>query len=238
MKLLAHACVNTLLNSLPKSDLANIISDCNLINLQAGEVIYDSGEEIHSIIFPIDCIVSLTYETLNGKSSEIVSIGNTGVVGSEILLSKDSSQFRAFTIHPGYAYKINTNMLRQKIEESEAFSKSLLNYIATLLKQVAFNSICNNLHSINQRVCKFLLVCGDLVSSELYFTHETIAYLLGVRRESVTAAVYNLSKTGIIQNVRGYIRILDFQALEKRSCECHQLARSQQALKVGLQCNN
>ncbi|MBY0475423.1 MAG: Crp/Fnr family transcriptional regulator [Nitrosomonas sp.] len=219
-------CNNKLLNTLPESDFTAVMDQCRLVNLTAGEVIYESSEYIESIHFPVNCIVSLMYETLDGKSSEIASIGNNGAVGSDLILSNSPTIHRALVVHDGWAYQMKRTAVLDQFNKAELFKYQLLNYIQNLTTQISFNAVCARFHKIEQQFCKFLLLHNDWVPGKISFTQEAISHLLGVRRETITEIASNLQKANIIDYKRGEIHILDRQALEVHSCECYQAIKN------------
>jgi CRP-like cAMP-binding protein len=233
---LAHASRNKLLNNFSEPYYEEIVNQCKLINLQVGEVIYESSSDISSIYFPIDCIVSLIYETIEGKSSEIASIGNNGAVGCDIFLSDHPSCFRAVTTHPGRAYRMNKGLALAELGKAEAFHYHLLNFAHNLTTHISYNSICNRFHKIDQQFSKLLLLWNDWVSDDITLTQEAISHLIGVRREGITAAAHHLQNTGVIDYKRGRIHILDLQALEKHTCECYHAIKNALLFERQIEC--
>ncbi|PTQ79689.1 Crp/Fnr family transcriptional regulator [Nitrosomonas ureae] len=212
---------NLILDSLPESDLVSLLNDYKLVKLEYAQVLYESAENIQHIYFPVDCIVSLIYETLDGKSSEIASIGNNGAVGCDILLSDSPSRFRALTIRSGLAYQIKKSDILNEFNKLNLVHYQLKNYIHNLTTEISFNGVCSRFHKIEQQFCKFLLLYNDRASGKISFTQETIAQLLGVRRETITDIASRLQKDNIIHYARGEIDILDRATLVNRSCECY-----------------
>ncbi|WP_097103778.1 Crp/Fnr family transcriptional regulator [Nitrosomonas ureae] len=226
MDLSLFTCRNTVLKNLPQLDFKTVIHHCKLVQLQPGEVVNDTDMNIETIFFPIDCIISLVYESFNGKATEIASIGNDGVMGSEICLNENPSKFTAITTHAGWAYRMKKSAFLEQFNNLETFRYNILNYLQNQNTQIAYTGICNKLHKLEQQYCKFLLLCKDWVQGELLFTQEKIAYVLGVRRESITDTAMKLSNAEIIDYQRGKIQILNPQALETHSCECYHAIKS------------
>lgn len=221
-----HCSKNSLLNTLPKSDLSSIMACSKLVRLEFGEVLYESATDVQYMHFPVDSVVSLMYETIDGKSSEIVSIGNNGAVGSDILLSDSLSCFRALTISEGWAYQINKSHIRGELSNRKLLNSQLLNYIQNLTTEISFNGVCSRFHKIEQQYCKFLLLYNDRAPGKIPFTQEAVAHFLGVRRETITDIANKLQKENILYYIRGQIKIIDREALESHSCECYQAIKN------------
>ncbi|SOD22418.1 Crp/Fnr family transcriptional regulator [Nitrosomonas ureae] len=217
---------NAILDSLPESDFGTFKNNCKLVKLEYAQVLYETAESIQHIHFPLDSIVSLIYETIEGKSAEIASIGNNGAVGCDILLSESPSRFRALTIHSGWAYQFRKADILHVFNKLNTVHYQLKNYIQTLTTEISLNGVCSRFHKIEQQFCKFLLLYSDRVSGRIPLTQETIAHLLGVRRESITDIASKLQKANILDYTRGQIEILDRIALENRSCECYHVTKA------------
>lgn len=225
-----QTCQNALLKSLPESDLAKIASHCKLVKLDVGQVVFETGLEVHSIHFPIDSIISLMHESFDGKSSEVASISSEGAIGINNVLNNNLPTFRAMTTHSGFAYVMNKADVLVEFQKVISFQNQLLNCIHQLTIQISLNGICGRFHSVKQQFCKFLLQYDDRFSNQISLTHEAIATRIGVRRESITEAAHALQKKGIIDYARGQITILDRPALEELSCECY---HSQKMIRHG-----
>lgn len=226
MNLSPYECQNTLLNTLPESDFQEIVKDCKLVHLDASEVVYESNMNIQSILFPKDCIISVVYESFEGKATEIASMGNSGAVGCEILQSKSPTKFTAITLHSGWAYQMKKSFLIEHFQRVETFRNKLLNYAINLNTQIAFTGVCNRLHTVEQQYCKFLLLCIDWIPGEITFTQGEIAHIFGVRRETITQAAFKLSNLGIIDYHRRKLHILNHQALKDLACDCYEAIKS------------
>jgi len=192
-----------------------------------GEVVYESGEKLQYAYFPTDSIVSILYVMENGASTEIAVVGNDGLIGVPLFMGGLSMPNRAVVQSAGYAYRLNASMLMKEIDRSGgrrygALNHLLLCYAQTLLTQMAQTADCNRHHSVDQQLCRWILLSLDrLPSNELKMTHELIANMLGVRREGVTEAAGNLQRAGLIYYRRGHIKVLDRPGLEARVCECY-----------------
>lgn len=212
---------NAILNSLPESEFVILMNNCKLVKLEYAQVLYETAANIQHIHFPVDSIVSLIYETIEGKSAEIASIGNNGAVGCDILLSESPSRFRALTIHSGWAYQFKKADILHVFNKFNTVHYQLKNYIQTLTTEISLNGVCSKFHKIEQQFCKFLLLYSDRGSGKIPLTQESIAHLLGVRRETITDIASKLQKANILDYTRGQIEILDRTALENRCCECY-----------------
>ncbi len=193
-----------------------------------GEVLYESGADLHYAYFPTDCIVSLLYVMENGASAEIAIVGNEGIIGVALFMGGGSMPNRAVVQSAGYAYRLRAALLKQEISRNESLLLLLLRYTQALITQMAQTAVCNRHHSVDQQLCRWLLLSLDRLSSnELTMTQELIANMLGVRREGVTEAAGNLQRAGLIEYSRGHITVLDRPGLETRVCECYQVVKTE-----------
>lgn len=219
---------NHLLTALPEAEYHRILTHLELVEMPLSEVLYESGEKLQYVYFPIDCIISLLYVMENGASAEIAVVGFEGVVGIAIFMGGQTMPNRAVVQSAGYCYRIQQQVFMQEFNRHGALLHKLLNYTQALITQMAQTAVCNRHHSVDQQLCRWLLLSLDRLSSnELAMTQELIANMLGVRREGVTEAAGKLQQAGLIQYSRGHITVLDRKGLEERVCECYQVVRKE-----------
>lgn len=191
-----------------------------------GKVLYESGDKMRHVYFPTDSIVSLLYVMENGASAEISVVGNEGLVGISLFMGGESTSSRAVVQSGGSAYRLRGQRLVDEFHRHGELMTLVLRYTQALITQMAQTAVCNRHHSIDQQLCRWLLLSLDrLASDELTMTQELIANMLGVRREGVTEAAGKLQKLGIIEYRRGHIKVIDRPALEQRSCECYAVVK-------------
>lgn len=223
-----HPRQNHLLAALPESDFGRIIPSLELIDLQLGRALYESGRPFTNVYFPISSIVSLLYVLENGASAEISVVGNEGIVGIALFMGGESMPNRAIVQSAGKAFRLDGQTLKQEFGRSGAFQHLLMRYTLALFSQMAQTAVCNRHHSVDQQLCRWLLLSHDrLAGDELTMTQELIADMLGVRREGVTEAAGKLQLAGLIHYSRGHIVILDRPGLEARVCECYEVVRKE-----------
>jgi CRP-like cAMP-binding protein len=180
------------------------------------------------VYFPTTAIVSLLYEMEDGSSAEIAIVGNEGVIGISIFMGGESTSSRAVVQSAGHGYRVKSNLLFEAFNRSEALMHLLLRYTQALITQMSRTAVCNRHHTLDQQLCRWLLLSLDrLPSNEIVMTQGLIANMLGVRREGVTEAACRLQKAGLIQYARGHITILDRLGLEKRTCECYKVVKDE-----------
>jgi CRP-like cAMP-binding protein len=219
---------NHLLAALSKDDFARLQSNLKSVPLRLGEVIYESGEQMDYIYFPTTTIISLLYVMENGSTAEIGVVGNEGLVGIALFMGGGTMPNRAIVQSAGRAVKMKTKYLREEFSRGGVFQQLLLRYTQALLTQISQTAVCNRLHSIEQQLCRWLLLNHDrLQSDKLVMTHELIANMLGVRREGVTVAAGHLQIKNLISYVRGTITILDRPGLEAEVCECYKVVKDE-----------
>ncbi len=217
---------NRLLAVLKDSDFERIAPHLELVPLPLGHVLYESGGVLNWVYFPTDAIVSLLYVLDNGASAEIAVVGNEGVVGIALFMGGQTMPNRAVVQSEGQAYRFKGSILTQEFNRSGAMQHLLLRYTLALLTQMAQTAVCNRHHTVDQQLCRWLLLSLDrLPSNELSMTQELIANMLGVRREGVTEAAGQLQKAGLISYHRGCITVLDRPGLEERVCECYEVVK-------------
>ncbi|MDI1231458.1 MAG: Crp/Fnr family transcriptional regulator [Methylobacter sp.] len=224
---------NYLLDTLLSDEYERLFPDLELIEMPLGEVIYESGDELHHAYFPTTCIVSLLYVMENGASAEIAVVGNDGIIGVALFMGGGTMPNRAVVQSAGYAYRLRAPQLMLEFDRFGGrrygtLHNLLLRYTQALITQMAQTAVCNRHHSVDQQLCRWLLLSIDrLTSNELTMTQELIANMLGVRREGVTEAAGKLQQAGLIDYSRGHITVLDKPGLEARVCECYQVVKTE-----------
>ncbi|MFA5923527.1 MAG: Crp/Fnr family transcriptional regulator [Methylococcaceae bacterium] len=224
---------NHLLNALPAADYERLFPHLELVPMPLGEVLYESGDKLRHAYFPTTCIVSKLYVMENGASAEIAVVGNDGMIGVALFMGGSTMPNRAVVQSAGYAYRLRAYLLMLEFDRSGgrrsgALHHLLLRYTQVLITQMAQTAVCNRHHSVDQQLCRWLLLSLDrLTSNELIMTQELIANMLGVRREGVTEAAGKLQRAGLIDYNRGHITVLDRPGLETRVCECHQVVKTE-----------
>jgi CRP-like cAMP-binding protein len=222
--------LNQLLAALPPEEYARLTAHLEPVDLKLGAVLYEPGTVMRHVYFPTNAIVSLLYVMEDGSSAEIAVVGRDGIVGVSLFMGGETTPSRAVVQSAGRAYRLSGQVLKKAFHHTDTSRGSLhgllLRYTQALLTQMAQTAVCNRHHSLDQQLCRWLLLSLDrLPSNQLAMTQELIANMLGVRREGVTEAAGNLQKAGIIEYRRGHITVLDRGALEKRSCECYAVVK-------------
>jgi len=219
---------NHLLAVLPDSDSQRLRPFLELVALPLGKALYESGETLNHVYFPTTAIVSLLYELENGSSAEIAVVGNEGIVGIALFMGGDTMPNRGVVQSAGHAYRLSGQLLKQEFSRGGELQHLLLRYTLALLTQMAQTAVCNRHHTVDQQLCRWLLLSLDrLPANELSMTQELIANMLGVRREGVTEAAGKLQDAGLIHYRRGRITVLDRRGLEARVCECYGVVRKE-----------
>lgn len=217
---------NHLLGALPPDARERIFPRLELVPLPLGQVLYESGDTLSHVYFPTDSIVSLLYVMENGASGEISVVGNEGLIGVALLLGGESTPSRAIVQSAGRAYRLLGQRLKDEFNRHGEMHLLLLRYTQSLITQMAQTAVCNRHHSIDQQLCRWLLLSMDrLPSNRLDMTQELIANMLGVRREGVTEAAGKLQKLDVIEYHRGHILVKDRLKLEKLCCECYAVVK-------------
>ncbi|MGE5095402.1 MAG: Crp/Fnr family transcriptional regulator [Betaproteobacteria bacterium] len=221
---------NHLLGMLPEAALKRLEKKLELVEMPLGDVVYESGRPVHHVYFPTDCIVSLLYVLENGSSAEIAVVGNEGVVGVSIFMGGETTPSRAVVQSAGRAFRLPSSLMMQEFRLGGPMQHLMLRYTQALITQMAQTAVCNRHHSVDQQLCRWLLLSLDrLESSKITMTQDLIANMLGVRREGVTEAAGKLQKAGVISYRRGRIEVLDRPRLERLSCECYDVVRRETA---------
>jgi CRP-like cAMP-binding protein len=219
---------NHLLAMLPRDEYERLLPHLKEVFFALGDVVYESGGQMEHIYFPTTAIISLLYMMENGASAEMGMAGNEGLVGVALFMGGNTMPNRAVVQSAGGAIKMKTKALQDEFGRGGTFQRLLLRYTQALLTQMSQTAVCNRLHTIEQQLCRRLLLSHDrLDSDELVMTQELIANTLGVRREGVTHAAGRLQEDGLISYVRGRIRILDRRGLEAAVCECYRVVKDE-----------
>jgi CRP-like cAMP-binding protein len=221
---------NHLLDALSAVELKRLQRHLEPVNMPLGEVVYESGRHQDFVYFPTDSIVSLLYVLENGASAEIAVVGNEGVVGISLFMGGETTPSRAVVQSAGRAYRLPGQVMKDEFNRGGAMQHLMLRYTQALITQMAQTAVCNRHHSVDQQLCRWLLLSLDrLPVPELTMTQELIANMLGVRREGVTEAALKLQHAGVISYARGHIKVLDRPKLEGMSCECYEVVRRETA---------
>ncbi|MEN9728221.1 MAG: hypothetical protein RL434_2587 [Pseudomonadota bacterium] len=219
---------NHLLASLPDAEWKRWLPHLEQVSLPLGHVLYESGMRVQHVHFPLDAIVSLLYVLEDGASAEIAVVGNEGVVGIALFMGGESSTSRAVVQSAGQAMRLRAHFIKEEFGSSGPVLHLLLRYTQALIAQMSQTAVCNRHHSLDQQLCRWLLLSLDrLNSNELLMTQELIANMLGVRREGVTESAIKLQQSGLIRYSRGHITVLDRPGLEERTCECYSVVKKE-----------
>ena len=219
---------NQLIAALPDAAWQRWLPDLESVDMPLGQVLYESGGVLTHVYFPTTAIVSLLYVMENGASAEIAVVGNEGIVGIALFMGGDSTPSRAVVQSAGQGYRLSADAMKLEFDRAGPLSHLLLRYTQALITQMAQTAVCNRHHSLDQQLCRWLLLSLDrLLGNELVMTQELIANMLGVRREGVTEAAHKLQQAGLIRYARGHILALDRPGLEKRSCECYAVVKQE-----------
>ncbi len=219
---------NHLLAVLPAEIFERIAPHLELISMPLGEVLYESGGPLHHVYFPTTAIVSLHYLLESGATAEIAGVGNEGVIGISIFMGGNTTPNLATVQTAGCGYRLKERLMMEEFNRAGPMMRLMLRYTQALMTQISQTAVCNRHHSIEQQLCRWLLLNLDrLPSQELTITQELIAGMLGVRREGITEAAGNFQRAGLISYRRGHITVLDRSGLESHACECYQVVRKE-----------
>src|SRR5690349_6265751 len=219
---------NHLLAALSPPERERLYPHLRLVPLPLGKVLYESGDLLRHVYFPTNSIVSLLYVLADGASAEISVVGNEGLIGIALFMGGETTPSRAIVQSAGHAYRLIGQQLKDEFHRNGELQLLLLRYTQSLITQMAQTAVCNRHHSVDQQLCRWLLLSLDRLSSnQLIMTQELIANMLGVRREGVTEAAGKLQKLGVIRYRRGRITVLNRPHLERLSCECYQVVRQE-----------
>ncbi|MCP3023036.1 Crp/Fnr family transcriptional regulator [Cupriavidus basilensis] len=217
---------NHLLAVLPEEEWARLAPQLVLVDLPLGQVIYESGDRLNHVYFPTTSIISLLYVMENGTSAEIAIVGNEGMVGIALFMGGETTPSRAIVQSAGTAYRLDSATVKAEFNRAGPMQRLLLRYTQALITQMAQTAVCNRHHSIEQQLCRWLLLSMDrLPTNKLKMTQELIANMLGVRRSGVTEAALKLQNAGLIRYHHGHIEVLDRPGLEQRVCECYAVVK-------------
>jgi len=227
MPTIAQPKKNHLLAALPEAEWSRWLPQLEPVSLPLGKVLYESGGVQSHVYFPTTAIVSLLYVMENGASAEIAVVGNEGVLGISLFMGGESTTSRAVVQSAGRAYRLSAAAMKDEFNRAPVLHL-LLRYTQALITQMAQTAVCNRHHTLDQQLCRWLLLSLDrLQGNELIMTQELIANMLGVRREGVTEGALKLQKAGLIQYARGRIEVLDRAGIEQRSCECYAVVKNE-----------
>ena len=219
---------NYLLAALTAAEQERLYPHLQLVPMPLGKVLYESGDVLHHVYFPTNCIVSLLYVLADGASAEISVVGNEGLIGIALFMGGDTTPSRAIVQSAGSAFRLSGQLLKDEFHRNGEAQLLLLRYTQSLITQMAQTAVCNRHHSVDQQLCRWLLLSLDrLASNQLVMTQELIANMLGVRREGVTEAAGKLDKLGVIRYARGRITVLDRPKLEELCCECYSVVKKE-----------
>jgi CRP-like cAMP-binding protein len=219
---------NHILEALSADERERVFPQLTLVPMPLGAVLYESGDALRHIYFPTSSIVSLLYVMQDGASAEIAVVGNEGAIGVALFMGGETTPSRAIVQSAGFAYRLAGDCLKQEFNRHGHMMHVLLRYTQALITQMAQTAVCNRHHTVDQQLCRWLLLSLDrLSSSELTMTQELIANMLGVRREGVTQAAGRLQEQGVIRYRRGSITVLDRPKLEELCCECYAVVKKE-----------
>jgi CRP-like cAMP-binding protein len=219
---------NHLLAALPGAEWRRWSPQLERVDMPLGHVLYESGDTLSHVYFPTTAIVSLLYVMGNGASAEIAVVGNEGIVGISLFMGGDSTSSRAVVQSAGLGFRLKAQIMKEEFNRTGPVLHLLLRYTQALITQMAQTAVCNRHHTLDQQLCRWLLLSLDrLQCNELLMTQELIANMLGVRREGVTEGAVKLQQAGLIRYSRGHITVLDRAGLETRSCECYSVVKKE-----------
>jgi CRP-like cAMP-binding protein len=219
---------NHILDALPEADYERLAAHLQPVPMDLGDVLYESGARMRYVYFPTTCIVSLLYVMEDVASAEIAIVGNEGILGISLFMGGDTTPSRAVVQSAGYGFRLKADLLKSEFGRFGPMMHLLLRYTQALITQMAQTAVCNRHHTVDQQLCRWLLLSLDrLASNELAMTQELIANMLGVRREGVTEAARKLQGASLIRYHRGRITVLDRPGLEARTCECYKVVKSE-----------
>ena len=221
---------NYILAALPTAEFEPLVAHLELVPMRLGEILYEPGGQLQHAYFPTTAIVSLHYVTQSGASTETAGVGNEGVVGISLFMGGDTTPSSAVVQTAGHGYRLNRGLLKQEFNRGGLMHRLLLRYTQALIMQTNQTAACNRYHSVEQQLCRWLLLTLDrLPSSDLVMTQELVASVLGVRREGITEAAGKLQRAGLIRYRRGHIAVLERSGLEAGACECYAVVKKELA---------
>lgn len=227
---------STLLAALPLAEQARLRPELESISLASDDVVYEAGEDLQYVYFPTSCIASLVYTTASGVTAGMGLIGNEGAVGIATFMGGETVPNRAVVLIPGGALRMKATTARKEFRRGGPLQQVLLRYMQAFCTQTFQTAVCSRLHLVEQRLCRWILLCRDrLRSDELQMTQESISNMLSARRQSVTVAAGHLQAAGLIRCARGHITILDRGGLERTACECYQAVKTEYDRLTGVE---
>ena len=227
MKIPSDPIDNRLIAALPERDRQRWLPQLEAVELRLGQALYESGDTLSHVYFPTTAIVSLLYVMESGASAEIAVVGNEGLVGISVFMGGESTTSRAVVQSAGHAYRLAAQSIKEEVKRAPVLHL-LLRYTQALITQMSQTAVCNRLHTLDQQLCRWLLLSLDrLQGNELVMTQELIANMLGVRRQGVTEAALKLQEVDLIRYARGRIAVLDRKGLERRTCECYAVVKNE-----------
>jgi CRP-like cAMP-binding protein len=219
---------NYILAALPTAEFEPLVAHLELVRMRLGEILYEPGGQLQHAYFPTTAIVSLHYVTQSGASTETAGVGNEGVVGISLFMGGDTTPSSAVVQTAGHAYRLKRGLLKQEFNRGGLMHHLLLRYTQALIMQTNQTAACNRHHSVEQQLCRWLLLTLDrLPSNDLVMTQELVASVLGVRREGITEAAGKLQRAGLIRYRRGHIAVLERSGLEAGACECYAVVKKE-----------
>jgi CRP-like cAMP-binding protein len=219
---------NHILAALPTAEFEPLVAHLELVQMRLGEILYEPGGQLQHAYFPTTAIVSLHYVTQSGASTETAGVGNEGVVGISLFMGGDTTPSSAVVQTAGHAYRLKQSLLKQEFNRGGLMHRVLLRYTQALIMQMNQTAACNRHHSVEQQLCRWLLLTLDrLPSNDLVMTQELVASVLGVRREGITEAAGKLQRGGLIRYRRGHIAVLERSGLEAGACECYAVVKKE-----------
>lgn len=218
---------NQILSALPLAERLRLNRELQDVAFTFGGVVYEPGATLDCVYFPTSCVASLIYTTASGVSAAMGVVGKEGALGLALLMGGDAVPYRTEIQVAGRALKLKASVAREEFGRGGALQEVLLRYTQRIMTQISQTAVCNRLHSVEQRLCRWILLCIDRLQSDvLVLTQESIANMLGGRRQSVTTAAGRLQKAGLICYARGHIKILDRVGLENAACECYHVVKN------------
>jgi CRP-like cAMP-binding protein len=228
MPLINNPNQNHLLAALPTEEFERLAAHLELVAMPIGKMLYEPDEQLQHAYFPTTCIVSLHYVMESGASAETAGVGNEGMVGVSLFMGGNTTSSSAVVQTAGYAYRLERRLLKQEFDRAGALQRLLLRYTQALMTQMTQTSVCNRHHSVEQQLCRWLLLTLDrMPTNDLIMTQELVASMLGVRREGITEAAGNLQSAGFISYRRGHISVLNRSGLEEHTCECYAIVKKE-----------
>jgi CRP-like cAMP-binding protein len=219
---------NALIAALGAAECDRLVNDLELVTLTLGQVLYESGQTMSHAYFPIDCIISLLYVMKNGESAEIAVVGNEGMVGIALFMGGESTMSRAIVQNAGHAYRLKAQVLKDEFHSGGALSRLLLMFASSLITQMVQTAACNRHHTVDQQLCRWMLLSLDrLPSTQISMTEQLIGNMLGLSPRDVTKATGLLENAGLIHYNSGEIRVINRAGIEERSCECYEVVKKE-----------